>query len=237
MQWKWRIFVDNALLFVLFSTPEIFTAIADALQWVIKQCRVAKVHHNLDDFITLGEPDQATCARNLQVIIQMCEQLGITVGMDKCAGPIVCLTFLGIEIDNMAMEMQLPAEKCTKLQDTLCKWRGCKACTKRELLSLTRQLGHACKVVHCIKAGQIFLRQMIKLLTVVKKLSGSIGHFKQFWSGGLHSSHNGMEYHSYGMRSSHQSPLRLMHRAAGAVECFGLHTGSSYHGSNHPTST
>lgn len=167
MQWKQRLFVDNALPFGLRSAPKIFTAIADILEWVIKQRGVGMVHHYLDDFITLGEPDTATCAHNLQVIIETCEQLGVTVAIDKCEGPTVCLTFLGIEIDTMTMEMWLPAEKLKKLQDTLQKWRGCKACTKRELLSLIGQLGHACKVV---KPGRIFLSQMIKLSTVVQRL-------------------------------------------------------------------
>ena len=156
--------MDNALPFGLRSAPKIFTTIADVLEWVIKQRGVAMVHHYLDDFVTLGEPDIATCAHNLQVIIETCEQLGVTVAIDKCEGPTVYLTFLGIEIDTMAMEMRLPAEKLKKLQDTLQKWRGCKACTKRELLSLISQLGHACKVV---KPGRIFLSQMIKLSTVV----------------------------------------------------------------------
>ena len=50
-------------------------------------------------------------------------------------------------------------------------WRGCKTCTKQELLSLIGQLGHACKVV---KPGRIFLSQMIKLSTVAKKLNHHI---------------------------------------------------------------
>ena len=171
MQWNRRIFVDNALPFGLRSAPKIFNAIADALQWVIEHQGVARVHHYLDDFITLGEPDTDTCAHNLQAILQTCKQLGVTVAVNKCEGPTVCLTFLGIEIDTRAMEMRLPVEKLQKLKDTLQNWRGCKACTKRELLSLIRQLGHACKVV---KPGRIFLSQMIKLSTVSKNLNHHI---------------------------------------------------------------
>ena len=86
-------------------------------------------------------------------------------------GPSVCLTFLGIEINSQNMEMRLPADKLAWLKGTIQQWRGSKNCTKHDLLSLTGQLGHACKVV---KPGRIFLSQMIKLLTVAKQLDHHI---------------------------------------------------------------
>ena len=91
--------------------------------------------------------------------------------MNKCVGPSVCLTFLGIEIDSQNMEMRLPADKLARLKETIQQWRGNKNCTKRDLLSLIGQLGHACKVV---KPGRIFLSQMIKLSTVAKQLDHHI---------------------------------------------------------------
>ena len=57
------------LPFGLRSAPKIFTAIADALEWALTQRGVARVYHYLDDFITLGEPGQETCARNLGIIL------------------------------------------------------------------------------------------------------------------------------------------------------------------------
>ena len=57
MRWNKRIFVDNMLHFGLRSALKLFTAIADALEWVIEQRKVAWVYHYLD-FITLGEPGQ-----------------------------------------------------------------------------------------------------------------------------------------------------------------------------------
>ena len=171
MRWNKRIFVDNMLPFGLRSAPKIFTAIADAFEWVIEQRGVAWVYHYLDDFITLGEPGQDTCRHNLEMILSTCVELGVTVALNKCVGPSVCLTFLGIEIDSQNMEMRLPADKLARLKETIQQWRGSKNCTKRDLLSLIGQLGHACKVV---KPGRIFLSQMIKLSTVAKQLDHHI---------------------------------------------------------------
>ena len=77
------------LPFGLRSAPKIFTAIANALEWVLmgsKTAGVAQIYHYLDNFITLGEPGQETCARNLSTILQICEELGVTVALNKCVG-------------------------------------------------------------------------------------------------------------------------------------------------------
>ena len=167
MSWKNRLFVDKALPFGLRSAPKIFNAVADALQWVVKSKGVACVYHYLDDFITLGESGGGTCARNLQLILEVCKELGVTVANEKCKGPSVCIVFLGIELDSVNMEMWLPQEKLEWLRETITSWRGSKVCTKRELLSLIGQLSHECKVV---KPGRIFLSQIIRLSTVAKRL-------------------------------------------------------------------
>lgn len=90
----------------------IFNAVVDALELIIKQREwVEHIIHYLDDFISLESPRSRTCADNLIVILQTCAEVGIHVALNKCEGPSACLTFLGIEIDSVAMEMRLPQEK------------------------------------------------------------------------------------------------------------------------------
>ncbi len=48
MTWEGNLFVDAALPFGLRSAP---TAVADAIEWVIKQDCAASVLHYLDDFL------------------------------------------------------------------------------------------------------------------------------------------------------------------------------------------
>jgi len=45
MQWEGNIYVDKALLFGLCSAPIIFSAVADALQWIMLQDRASWVGH------------------------------------------------------------------------------------------------------------------------------------------------------------------------------------------------
>ena len=112
--------------------------------------------HYLDDFITIGSPNSTECERNIEIMKSTCK--GLPVEEEKCEGPATCLTFLGIEIDTVALELRLPSDKLYKLRRQLKDWRGRKVCTKRELLSLIGVLSHACKVV---RAGRTFLRRLI----------------------------------------------------------------------------
>ena len=53
MHWKGEIFVDMVLHFGLRSAPLLFTAVADALQWVMEHKGVTWLDHYIDDFSRL----------------------------------------------------------------------------------------------------------------------------------------------------------------------------------------
>ncbi len=48
-----NVYVDNVLPFGLRSAPLLFTAVADALQWIAEQRGIRWVFHYIDDFITI----------------------------------------------------------------------------------------------------------------------------------------------------------------------------------------
>lgn len=62
-------------------------------------------------------------------------------------------------IDSDKGELHLLQEKLSQLQELIEQWRGCKACRKRELLSLIGSLSHACKVIW---ADHIFLIHVVQ---------------------------------------------------------------------------
>ena len=161
VEWKDAHYVDGALPFGLRSAPKIFTAIADALQWIMRQNGVSMVEHYLDDFITMGPPGLTVCRQNLERILSTCEELGVPLAEDKLEGPTCCLTFLGIEVDTQTGMLRLPAEKLSRMKDMLSQWSMKKSCQRRQLESLIGTLQHACRV---IKPGRTFLRRMIDLL-------------------------------------------------------------------------
>lgn len=105
-------------------------------------------------------------ASALTTATQTLSELGIPLAPDKVEGPTTCLTFLGIELDTMAMTISLPEDKLQRLQFMLLAWQDRKACTKRGLLSLVGMLQHATMVV---RLGRAFLRRMIELAKATKE--------------------------------------------------------------------
>eukprot|EP00731_Ephydatia_muelleri_P015118 Em0008g838a len=122
MEWQGQVYVDTALPFGLRSAPKIFTALADLLEWIIRKRGVDHVDHYLDDFIILGPTCDSRCKRGLDVVLELCERLGVPLAMEKLEGPTTCLTFLGIEVDTEAMELRLPEMKLKSLTST--GWNG-----------------------------------------------------------------------------------------------------------------
>ncbi len=84
---------------------------------------------------------------------------------NKEEGPSEVLTFLGMELDMVAMEVRLPKEKLDEMRELLGKWRGMKSCRRRDLESLVGSLNHACKAV---RPGRAFKRRLQDLMTTVK---------------------------------------------------------------------
>ena len=166
MVWENQLFVDVALPFRLRSAPIIFSALADGLEFMIRQAGVERVGHYLDDFVLVGPPGSRDCGRFLQVALRVCKDSGFPVAEEKTVGPTTLIPLLGIELDLERLELRLPPGKLTKLCELVGKWRRRKCCTKEELQSLTGHLNHACKVV---RPGRRFLRGVFRLLSQFRR--------------------------------------------------------------------
>lgn len=107
MEWKGKLYLDTALPFGLRSAPKIFSAVADALQWVFEQ-QGLKILHYLDDFLILGVPDTTEGQRALHRALEICARLGIPIAPHKTEGLGLVIVFLGIELDTRALTLRLP---------------------------------------------------------------------------------------------------------------------------------
>ena len=156
--------------------------------------------------------------------LQTCAELGWEA--HKVEGPSTCLVFLGIEIDSVASQLRLPHDKLRALKVELGKWRGRKACTKRELLSLIGHLGHASKV---IKPGRTFLRRLIDLSTSVKELQHHVrlnasarADIAWWWS-------FGSQWNGTSLLASPSPSVLLFTDASGTWGCGGLWSPHWFH--------
>ena len=164
MEWDGQLFVDTVLPFGLRSAPKIFSAVADAAEWIARAGGVRILYHYLDDFVLLSKAEEA--AEQLNLFLGLLLDLGMPVAPEKLEGPGPVVTFLGIEIDTLTMELRLPEKKLVELGREVREWLGRKSCRKKELQSLAGKLQHACKVV---RPGRTFLRRVFALLSGARK--------------------------------------------------------------------
>ena len=159
--------MDIYLPFGLRSAPSIFDNFATSLHWILEHNHGATLLHYLDDFLLLGPPSSPTCPDSMSTMLQVCQELGMPVAMEKSEGPATCLTFLGIELDSSLQQLRLPLTKPQYTTSLTISWLGKRSATKRELLSFIGKLSFAVKVVPVVR---LFLRHLIHLSTTVRRL-------------------------------------------------------------------
>ena len=80
MLWDGSLYVNTVLLFGLRSTPKIFSAISDSLEWILRQRSIQLVVHYLDDFVTIGAPN---ASESKSFSLYTCEKLGLPLAIEK----------------------------------------------------------------------------------------------------------------------------------------------------------
>ena len=98
---------------------------------------VRLLFHYIDDFITIGAPKSEECAHNVAIMNTVCDETGIPIEPEKTEGPATSITFLGIEIDTVALEIRLPRDKLSVLKSTLQTWRGRKKSLQKAGVTVT----------------------------------------------------------------------------------------------------
>ena len=225
-----------SLPFGLRSAPKLFNAIADALEWIARHLGVEFLWHYLDDFITIGRPESEECHLHLQALCEVCRRLGVPLASEKVEGPSTCLSFLGIVIDSVALELRLPDDKLRRIRSLLTEWGSRRRCTKQELQSLAGQLQHAASIV---RPGRSFLRRLFDLLSTVSKqhhhlrLSQGIRSDLAWWSTFM-DQWNGVSFMSL---FSPAPLLRQTHQVAGVQERYGRVGGFNWPGRTRVRST
>ena len=112
---------------------QIFNTVADTLEW----CGSGEYHI----------PSSEECDVDLQTVKSVCKDLGVPLASEKQADLSTCIEFLGIIIDTVKQELQLPMDKLDRVLRAVQQWHAHESCAKRELEYLIGNLHHACTVV------------------------------------------------------------------------------------------
>ena len=106
--------------------------------------------------ITAGAPESQECSINLHLLMKTCSSFNLPLATKKLEGPSTCLTFLGIEVDTVRMELRFPSEKLHRLQSFLERWTKYKCCKKNDLESLVWSHLYQAPAHHC--SAKSFIR-------------------------------------------------------------------------------
>ncbi len=219
MMWEDSLFIDTTLPFGLRSAPKIFTAVADAVEWILKHEGVRFAIHYLDDFLVMGASGAPECGTALEKLGELLRRLGLPIAEEKREGPTTVLEFLGFEVDSGAMTVRLPERKVEELANLLAQWNGKRGAKRRELDSLVGKLAHASQVV---QPGKTFMRRLFELQKGRRKpyhqvrLCQSMQSDLQWWATFV-SGWNGVNI--IGWRKERQRPVQVWTDASGNFGC------------------
>ena len=170
-QWKWLImkadspfnrktyfFVDKCLPFWASISCAMFQAISDAVAHIVK-VRARKDNINyLDDFLFVALL-RAFCEAQLDLFLNVCDQIGMPVSLEKTFRSSTQMIFLGFLIDTVRQIIMIPTEKLEKgrkLIETVLS----KASKKITVKQLQKICGFLNFLGRCIIPGRAFTRRL-----------------------------------------------------------------------------
>ena len=158
-KWVTAYFVDTKLPFGSMEAPGIFHRLYQAVRRMMAR-RDFNIVAYLDDFF-ICESSKARCRKALSCLIFLLRKLGFYINWKKVVDPTQHLTFLGIDINSVSMQLSLPENKLLELRRELASFMGRQRASKQQLQSLAGKLNWAASVVY---GGRAFLRRIINAI-------------------------------------------------------------------------
>ena len=170
-QWKFMCFKWCCMFFVICSLPfglasacKIYTAFADAIQWIMiemsgglfEENDEVNIFHYLDDFFG-GSRNKEKATRQLQHVLNIFEYLGVPSRAEKCSAPSKTPIILGFEYDTVAQCVRIPEKKINRYVAELTHILSLKKIRKRDLLKIIGKLRWASAAIF---PGAAFVRHL-----------------------------------------------------------------------------
>ena len=160
IKFQGKYFFDRCLPFGCRISCASFEKFSTFLEWcIIKKTNSHYVIHYLDDFLLGGTPSSNHCSHVLQVSIDLFKQFGVPIATEKTVPPSTNITFLGLTIDTLTMEVRIPADKITavtqQIQSFLTSNRK-----KVRVVEFQSLVGRLQFITRAIPAGRAFCRRL-----------------------------------------------------------------------------
>ena len=139
-----KLYFDKALAFGSRSSCGIFCRFADILGWIAFDNGIPAIIHYVDDYLIISQPNNN---KDKDKFISILEDLKVPIKFQKVEGPATKITYLGFEIDTIAMTASLSSHRRKELLNYLNKWHKKKSAHSREIRSLVGYLLWVCQVL------------------------------------------------------------------------------------------
>jgi len=166
-----RYYVELVLPFGLKSAPAIFEMFATAIEKFILANGAESLKHYLDDFLLISRNKEVAMNED-KIVLDTFQELGVPLSIKKLASPCQRIEFLGIEIDTIAMTIELPKDKLERYRSILLSLQGKKKATIEELQKIIGVLVYSCMVIQHGNSFYYHLMQMLKKAKAINKLGG-----------------------------------------------------------------
>ena len=124
-------YFDQCLPMGCASSCSIFEECSCALQWIAHtKGGITHIVHALDDFFILSGQNKSVCNKNLTNFLKIRDTVGVPIKEENTVYAQTTMTFLGIELDTIAIDNVL------KNKNSLSEIRVRRKVTLRELQSL-----------------------------------------------------------------------------------------------------
>ena len=121
----------------------------------------------IDDFASAQSVEDANTGYE-SLIVLIDNTLGIKLSRKKCEPPATKQTFIGIEVDNVAMVLRIPQDKLHRTLVCIKEWLNKAKATKKQLQLL---LGRHIHVAAAVQPGRRFVASLIQ---AINSLSASL---------------------------------------------------------------
>ena len=167
---EWVYFVDKCLPFGASISCAIFQRFSDALKHLIEYRARApgSITNYLDNFLFVALM-LMRCNYLIQEFLNLCEEVGVLIALDKTEWGTLQLVFLGILLDSQHFTLAVPMEKKIKALNLLEGMLAEKKATVKDLQTLCGYLNFLCKAVF---PGRVFVRKMYSKFSQVMQLPG-----------------------------------------------------------------
>ena len=160
-------FVDKCLPFGASISCSRFQAVSDGIAHIIKKKSKSDNVNYLDDFLFIALL-KALCDRQVSLFLQVCDQIGLPISIEKTFWGSTQMTFLGFLIDTVRQIVLIPIEKLDKGKALIAR-----VLTKRSKKLTMKELQSICGFLNflgrCIVPGRAFTRRLYTFINTKLK--------------------------------------------------------------------